>query len=250
MLLLRVLLVLDAFDQVLQLASDSRTRRALLDAALVGGLLVGVDRRRGSRAARGAGPAPCARCTTSSLSGSATEARIGDDRHRDHELDQREARRASRSLRRAACTPPKGTMVEPGGGAAAPAARGGGAAGSAAAAPRLRRRLRRQRRMIGAARRPGAARRWRPRCRRRTRPSRPRAARACARRRGVMSSTISVLLRLSVVCENSRPTTGSSPRPGTRSAVRRSSSLIRPASTWVSPSRSRSVVAALRVPIW
>ncbi len=68
-------------------------------------------------------------------------------------------------------------------------------------------------------------------------------------RRGVMSSMISVLVRLSLVEEKRRPTTGSSPSPGTRNAVRRSSSLIRPARICVSPSRSRSTVAALRVPI-
>src|SRR5258706_14149283 len=66
---------------------------------------------------------------------------------------------------------------------------------------------------------------------------------------GVMSSMISVLLRVSLVEENSRPRTGRSPRPGTRLAGRRSSSLISPARTWVSPSRSRSTVVALRVPI-
>jgi hypothetical protein len=68
-------------------------------------------------------------------------------------------------------------------------------------------------------------------------------------RRGVIRRTISVFAAVSRVFEKRRPTTGSSPTPGTRSAVRRSSSLIRPASTWVSPSRSRNAVLALRVPI-
>ena len=69
-------------------------------------------------------------------------------------------------------------------------------------------------------------------------------------RRGVISRTISVFEVLSRVEEKRRPSTGSSPRPGTRVALRRSSSLIRPARIWVSPSFSRSVVLALRVPIW
>src|SRR5688572_25622602 len=68
--------------------------------------------------------------------------------------------------------------------------------------------------------------------------------------RGVMRSTTSVLLTVSLLFENRRPTMGRRERPGTFWALRRSSSLIRPASTWVSPSRRRSVVFALRVPTW
>ena len=67
---------------------------------------------------------------------------------------------------------------------------------------------------------------------------------------GVMSRTISVLVALSPCEENSLPSTGSSPMPGTREAVRRSSSLISPARTSVSPSFSCSTVLAVRVPIW
>ena len=81
-----------------------------------------------------------------------------------------------------------------------------------------------------------------------TEPASGRASVRC--RRGVMSSTISERVASSEVLENKRPATGRSPSPGTRSAVRRSSSLIRPASTCVSPSRSRRLVVALRVPIW
>src|SRR6185436_1013326 len=66
--------------------------------------------------------------------------------------------------------------------------------------------------------------------------------------RGVMSSTISVLVTLSSVLLNRRPSSGSLDMPGTWAALRRSSSLIRPARICVSPSRSRSVVAVLRVP--
>ncbi len=66
--------------------------------------------------------------------------------------------------------------------------------------------------------------------------------------RGVSSMMISVLLRWSVVLEKRRPVIGRSPRYGILFAARRSSSLMRPASTCVSPSRSRSVVAVLRVP--
>src|SRR5687767_6285486 len=68
--------------------------------------------------------------------------------------------------------------------------------------------------------------------------------------RGVMRSTTSVLFTVSLSLEKRRPSTGSCARPGTFWALRRSSSLMRPASTWVSPSRSRSVVFALRVPTW
>ena len=68
--------------------------------------------------------------------------------------------------------------------------------------------------------------------------------------RGVMSSTISVLFTVSLLFENRRPISGRRETPGTLLALRRSSSLIRPASTWVSPSRRRSVVFALRVPTW
>jgi hypothetical protein len=67
---------------------------------------------------------------------------------------------------------------------------------------------------------------------------------------GVMRRTISVLTMVSLVDENRRPSTGKSPRPGTRVALRRSSSLMRPARIWVSPSRRRSTVLVLRVPIW
>src|SRR5258706_2456536 len=68
--------------------------------------------------------------------------------------------------------------------------------------------------------------------------------------RGVMSSTTSVLLTVSSLLENRRPANGRSASPGTRFALRRSSSLMRPASTCVSPSLRGSVVYALRVPIW
>jgi len=46
------------------------------------------------------------------------------------------------------------------------------------------------------------------------------------------------------------PDDGRSPTPGIWLVVRRSSSLMRPASTWVSPSFSRREVKALRVPTW
>ncbi len=43
---------------------------------------------------------------------------------------------------------------------------------------------------------------------------------------------------------------GRSVNPGTPAVLLRSSSLIRPASAWVSPSFRRSEVVASRVPIW
>ena len=67
---------------------------------------------------------------------------------------------------------------------------------------------------------------------------------------GVIDSTISLFVELPLFDENSRPATGTWPRPGTLLAVLRSWSLIRPASTCVSPSFRRSEVCALRVPIW
>mmetsp|Transcript_17034 Transcript_17034/g.40650 ORF Transcript_17034/g.40650 Transcript_17034/m.40650 type:complete len:209 (-) Transcript_17034:847-1473(-) len=67
--------------------------------------------------------------------------------------------------------------------------------------------------------------------------------------RGVISSTTSVLLRVSVCVPNSRPSTGRRDSPGMPTALLRSSSLMRPASTCVSPSARRSVVEVLRVPI-
>src|SRR5688500_597377 len=68
--------------------------------------------------------------------------------------------------------------------------------------------------------------------------------------RGVMRSTTSVLFTVSLLLEKSRPMSGRREAPGTFWAWRRSSSLIRPASTCVSPSRRRSVVLVLRVPTW
>src|SRR3954471_24260337 len=68
--------------------------------------------------------------------------------------------------------------------------------------------------------------------------------------RGVISSTISLFTTWSLWLEKRRPISGSWLIPGTCEAWRRSSSLIRPASTCVSPSLRRSVVAALRVPSW
>ncbi|MNT28089.1 hypothetical protein D3C72_1637500 [compost metagenome] len=69
-------------------------------------------------------------------------------------------------------------------------------------------------------------------------------------RRGVIDSTISLRMASSFWLPKRRFSTGSSPTPGTLLAVPRSSSLIRPASTCVSPSFRRNTVDALRVPIW
>ncbi|MNR19966.1 hypothetical protein D3C85_1367850 [compost metagenome] len=67
---------------------------------------------------------------------------------------------------------------------------------------------------------------------------------------GVISSTISDLERLSLLVENRRPSSGRSPSPGILVTELRSSSWIRPASTWVSPLRRRSMVSTAREPIW
>ena len=68
--------------------------------------------------------------------------------------------------------------------------------------------------------------------------------------RGVIDSKISVRCVSSFWLPNRRPRMGISPSSGTLLAVLRSSSLIRPASTCVSPSFRRSTVLAPRVPIW
>src|SRR5688572_7870447 len=67
-------------------------------------------------------------------------------------------------------------------------------------------------------------------------------------RRGVIDRMISVFCWSSRWLEKSLPMTGIAPSPGTRLAVRRSASLMRPASIWVSPSLKRNAVAAVRVP--
>ncbi len=66
--------------------------------------------------------------------------------------------------------------------------------------------------------------------------------------RGVIRSAISVLLRVKSLLVNNFPSHGSSANPGTFVRFARSSSLINPARTCVSPSFSASVVAAVRVP--
>src|SRR5882762_7367189 len=68
--------------------------------------------------------------------------------------------------------------------------------------------------------------------------------------RGVIDSTISVLTLVPLLLPKSLPTTGRCPSPGTLAAVLRSSAEISPPRTWVSPSRRRRTVCALRVPIW
>ena len=83
--------------------------------------------------------------------------------------------------------------------------------------------------------------------------SMPAADRGCTTLRtmcGVISRITSVLSRESVVVPNRRPATGRSFSQGMPAALLLSVSLIRPASTCVSPSRMRSVVEAWRVPIW
>src|SRR6266404_7416905 len=68
--------------------------------------------------------------------------------------------------------------------------------------------------------------------------------------RGVMSITISVLFAVSSLLWKRRPATGRLASPGTCVELRRSSLLIRPASTCVSPSCSLSTVDVVRVPSW
>ena len=65
----------------------------------------------------------------------------------------------------------------------------------------------------------------------------------------MIDSTISVLSVESRVLPNRRPRIGRLPKPGTLLPLVRSSLLIRPASTWFSPSFSCSMVVAERVPM-
>ena len=178
-LLLRALLVLDAVDQVLQALRVAR----LADASSGCGRRrrPACRRRSPARISRSARRRSCsfARCTTSSFSGSATEARIA---------TIATVITSSMSVKpftfiRRGFTPPNGTWSAPRrrlGGAA-----GGAGAGCGAARRRRRQRDRRQRHARRAARDLGAG----------GELGRARASgRASVRtRRGVMSSTISVL---------------------------------------------------------
>ena len=65
--------------------------------------------------------------------------------------------------------------------------------------------------------------------------------------RGVMAKISSVLFLLRPWLENKRPSMGISPKPGTLLALSRSSLLIKPANTCVSPSLRRSTVLTVRV---
>src|SRR6185503_18400613 len=231
LLVLRAALVLHAFGQLLETLRVARLAGAAHDAAVVGGLLVGVE--PGADFAQRTPQVLLFRALHHQLVQRQRGRRENrDDRDRDDELDQREALH----LHSGGLTPPKGTWSAPLGILGWPWG-GGVCAGTTGCG-----------KGIGDDTPPGEP----------VETSVPAAnsvARASGRtsvrtRRGVISSTISVLILLSCVDENRRPRYGRSPIPGTRSAVLRSSSLIRPARIWVSPSRSRSVVAALRVPIW
>ncbi len=65
---------------------------------------------------------------------------------------------------------------------------------------------------------------------------------------GVSVRMMSVWFAVFVLCANIRPTSGRSTSPGTPSSDWRSSSRIRPASMFVSPSRNRMVVLISRLP--
>ena len=205
-----------------------------------------------SRISRSARRRSCsfARCTTSSLSGSATEARMAT-------IATVITSSISVKPREPHCvagggwTPPNGTMLGGAGWATARLApRSCGMPGCAAAGLRRARRLRdaRRQRTAPARRR---ARRSRPRCRRRTRPSArlgPLQRAHQARRDEQHDLGLRRVVargREQAADDRQLAQAGHAAR-----ALRRSSSLIRPASTCVSPSRSRSTVAALRVPIW
>src|SRR5687768_10971083 len=129
-LALRAFLVLDALDQVLEALGKARFAHALHDAAVVGGLLVGVD--RGADLAQRAAQGLLLRALHHQLvqrQGGGGEDR--DDRHRDHQLDEGEALHSGAGL-----TPPNGTITLPVGfGASGAAGEVWGAAGEICAHP-------------------------------------------------------------------------------------------------------------------
>src|SRR6266571_5156136 len=247
--LLRALLVVDALGEVLEFLGIARVSDRFPDSALVRSLLVEVDRIAdlAQRAAQ--------LLLLGALHGELADRQRDrceqrDDRHGDDELDEGKAPRGdSRSAtaghgirgapaRYCCCTPPKGTIVPPGG--VAPGSTDGAGDGDGPG---------------GVKEDCEEAAPSGPPLDEASVPAANSVVRASGRTivrisLGVMRSTISVLVMVSLVEENRRPSTGNSPRPGTRLALRRSSSLMRPARIWVSPSFSRSTVLVLRVPIW
>src|SRR5438552_1951175 len=250
--LLRALLVVDTLGEVLELLGIARVSDRFLDSALVRCLLVHVD-RVANLAQRAAQLLLLGALHGELADGQRDRCEQRDDRHGDDELDEGEApavaysRNATaghrmRALRYCGCTPPKGTIVPPGGAAPGSAA-GAGDSGVAGWV------------WIGANEDGEEAAPSGPPLDEASVPAANSVVRASGRTivrisLVVMRSTISVLVMVSLVDENRRPSSGKSPRPGTRVALRRSSSLMRPARIWVSPSRSRSTVLVLRVPIW
>src|SRR5439155_16173088 len=120
--LLRAEQVIDARDQVLQLLGIARVAGTLGDVVVVPSLLVSIDRL--ADIAQRAPQVLLLRALHDELvERQRDRGQHGDDRHRDDQLDQREAARELHSGE--GLTPPKGTRT---GGAA-------GCAGGAAAAP-------------------------------------------------------------------------------------------------------------------
>src|SRR5436309_4968850 len=248
--LLRALLVIDTLGEVLEFLGIARVSDRFPDSALVRCLLVHVD-RVANLAQRAAQLLLLGALHGELADGQRDRCEQRDDRHGDDELDEGKAPRGdsrsataghgTRGARYCGCTPPKGTIVPPGGVAPGSAAGAGDDAGPGWVG-------------IGANEDGEEAAPSGPPLDEASVPAANSTVRASGRTivrisLGVMRSTISVLLMVSLVDENRRPSTGNSPRPGTRVALRRSSSLIRPARTWVSPSFSRSTVLVLRVPI-
>src|SRR5258707_14963997 len=251
LLLLRVLLVVDALGEVLEFLGIARVADRLLDPALVRRLLVRVDRF--ADLAQGAAQLLLLGALHGELAhGQRDRCEQRDDRHGDDELDKGKARGGESqgaaachgtrgSPRYCGCTPPKGTIVPPGGAAPGCCCNGADTAGAAG--------------WIGAKEDGEEAAPSGPPLDEASVPAANSVVRASGRTMvrislGVMRRTISVLAMVSLVDENRRPSTGKSPRPGTRVALRWSWSLMRPARIWVSPSCRRSTVLVLRVPIW
>src|SRR6266571_8696041 len=252
--LLRALLVIDTLGEVLEFLGIARVSDRFPDSALVRCLLVHVD-RVANLAQRAAQLLLLGALHGELADGQRDRCEQRDDRHGDDELDEGKAPRGdsrnatadhgtrAASARYCGCTPPKGTIVPPGGVAPGSAAGAGDSAGPGAGWVG-----------IGAKEDGEEAAPSGPPLDEASVPAANSTVRASGRTivrisLGVMRSTISVLVMVSLVDENRRPSTGKSPRPGTRVALRRSSSLMRPARIWVSPSFSRSTVLVLRVPI-
>src|SRR5436190_3257287 len=206
--LLRALLVVDALGEVLEFLGIARVADRLLDQTLVRCLFVEVD-RLADLAQRAAQLLLLGALHGELADGQRDRCEERDDRHGDHELYEGKTPRESRnatcghgtraaSARYCGCTPPKGTIVPPGGVAPGSAAGAGDSAGPG---------------WVGAKEDGEEAAPSGPPLDEASVPAADSTVRASGRTIvrisfGVMRSTISVLVMVSLVDENRRPSTG------------------------------------------